>query len=59
LQEGDAVQIVHRPEHDVTPALVMEVGLLAPERAAELEPARPYFLPRLEAWVAGRTLSRG
>jgi MOSC domain-containing protein YiiM len=59
LQAGDAVEVVHRPAHDVTPALVMEIALLAPERAAELEPARPDFLPKVAAWVAGRTLSRG
>ena len=54
LQAGDAVEIVHRPEHDVTVALVIEALLLDRTRAGELEPARPDMLPKLAGWYAQR-----
>ncbi len=58
LQAGDAVEIVHRPDHEVTPALVIEALLLDRSRVHELEPARPDMLPKLADWyedVAQRT----
>jgi len=54
LAAGDEVELVHRPAHAVTIALVQEVMLLAPERMAQLEPARGDFLPKLAAWVDER-----
>lgn len=54
LQAGDAVEVVHRPEHEVTSRLVLEVMLLAPERLAELEPARPDMLAKLAHWIDER-----
>jgi MOSC domain-containing protein YiiM len=39
LKADDAVALVHRPDHDVTSALVLQVALREPERAAELAPA--------------------
>jgi MOSC domain-containing protein YiiM len=50
LQAGDAVEVVHRPDHEVTPALVIEALLLDRSRVHELEPARPDMLPKLAAW---------
>ena len=50
LQAGDAVEIVHRPAHEVTPALVIEALLLDRSRVHELEPARPDMLPKLREW---------
>ena len=50
LEAGDAVEIVHRPEHDVTVALVIEALLLDRSRLGELEPARPDMLPKLAGW---------
>jgi MOSC domain-containing protein YiiM len=52
LQAGDAVQIVHRPDHDVTPALVVETMWLDRTRLSELEPAVPDMLPKLAEWYA-------
>ena len=54
LQAGDAVEIVHRPEHAVTVALVIEALLLDRERLGELEPARSDMLPKLAGWYAER-----
>jgi MOSC domain-containing protein YiiM len=54
LQAGDEVEIVHRPEHDVTVALAIEALLLDRGRLAELEPARPDMLPKLAGWYAER-----
>jgi len=54
LEAGGAVELVHRPAHAVSSALVLEVLLLAPERLAELEPAREDFLPKLARWVDER-----
>ena len=50
LEAGDAVEIVHRPEHAVTVALVIEALLLDRSRLSELEPARPDMLPKLAGW---------
>jgi MOSC domain-containing protein YiiM len=58
LQAGDELQVVHRPAHDVSVALALEVLLLAPHRLAELEPARPDMLSKLAGWVDERARSR-
>jgi MOSC domain-containing protein YiiM len=50
LQAGDAVEVVHRPDHDVTPALIVETMWLDRRRLAEVEPAVPDMLPKLAAW---------
>jgi MOSC domain-containing protein YiiM len=50
LQAGDAVEIVYRPDHEVTPALVIEALILDRTRILELEPARPDMLPKLAEW---------
>ena len=50
LQAGDAVEIVHRPEHAVTVALVIEALILDRSRVPELAPARADMLPKLAAW---------
>jgi MOSC domain-containing protein YiiM len=50
LQAGDAVEIVHRPDHDVTPRLVVETMWLDRSRVHEVEPAREDMLPKLAAW---------
>ncbi len=52
LQAGDAVEIVHRPDHDVTPALIVETMWLDKTRLAEVEPAVPDMLPKLAEWYA-------
>ena len=58
VQAGDRVEVVHRPDHAVTSALVLEVMTLAPERLVELEPARPDMLPKLARWVDERRAAR-
>ena len=50
LRAGDAVEVVHRPEHDVTPRLVVETMWLDRARLAEVEPAVPDMLPKLREW---------
>jgi MOSC domain-containing protein YiiM len=50
LQAGDAVEIVHRPAHDVSPRLIVETMWLDRTRVAEAEPAVPYMLPKLREW---------
>ena len=50
LQAGNAVEIVHRPAHAVSAALVVEVMLLDRTRLAELAPARRDMLPKLAGW---------
>ena len=50
LQAGDAVEIVHRPDHDVTPRLIVETMWLDRTRLAEVEPAVPDMLPKLAEW---------
>jgi MOSC domain-containing protein YiiM len=50
LQAGDAVEIVHRPDHGVTPALVIEALLLDRTRVPELAPARADMFPKLAGW---------
>jgi MOSC domain-containing protein YiiM len=50
LQAGDAIEVVHRPDHDVTPALVVETMWLDRSRLAEVEPARADMMPKLAEW---------
>jgi len=50
LRAGDAVEVVHRPEHDVTPRLIVETMWLDRTRLAEVEPAVPDMLPKLREW---------
>jgi MOSC domain-containing protein YiiM len=50
LQAGDAVEIVHRPEHEVTVALVIEALILDRSRVPELAPARADMFPKLADW---------
>jgi MOSC domain-containing protein YiiM len=50
LQAGDAVEIVHRPDHDVSVALALEVLLLDRTRVGELAAARADMLPKLAGW---------
>ncbi len=54
LEAGDAVEILHRPAHDVTVALVIQALLIERERIGELEPARADMLPKLAAWYEER-----
>jgi MOSC domain-containing protein YiiM len=50
LRAGDAVEVVHRPEHDVTPRLIVETMWLDRTRLGEVEPAVPDMLPKLREW---------
>ena len=50
LQAGDAVEVVHRPGHDVTPRLIVAAMWLDKSRLAEVEPALPDMLPKLREW---------
>jgi MOSC domain-containing protein YiiM len=50
LQAGDAVEILHRPAHDVTPRLLVEVLWLDRTRLREIEPGRPDLIPKLAEW---------
>ena len=50
LQAGDEVEIVHRPEHDVTVALADRGADPRPHRVGELEPARADMFPKLADW---------
>ena len=52
LHAGDPVEIVHRPDHEVSVALVIEALLVDRSRIFELEPARTYMLPKLAGWYA-------
>ena len=52
LEAGDPVEIVHRPDHEVSVALVIEALLVDRSRVAELEPARADMLPKLAGWYA-------
>ncbi len=54
LEAGDAVEVLHRPAHDVTVALVIQALIIERERAGELEPARADMLPKLAAWYEER-----
>jgi len=55
LQAGDPVEIVHRPDHEVTVALVIEALLVDRSRVSELEPASADMLPKLAGWYAELT----
>jgi MOSC domain-containing protein YiiM len=50
LQADDRVEIVDRPEHGVSVALVIEALLIDRSRLDELAPARADMLPKLAAW---------
>jgi MOSC domain-containing protein YiiM len=50
LRAGDAVEVVHRPGHDVTPRLIVETMWLDRTRLGEVEPAVPDMLPKLREW---------
>jgi MOSC domain-containing protein YiiM len=50
LQAGEAVEIVHRPDHDVTVSLVIQALLIDRTRLCELEPAHADMLPKLAGW---------
>jgi MOSC domain-containing protein YiiM len=50
LQAGDAVEVLHRPDHDVSPRLTVETMWLDRSRLAEVEPAVPDMLPKLAEW---------
>ncbi len=50
LGAGDAVEIVHRPEHAVSIALVADALLIDRSRLNELDPARSDMLPKLAGW---------
>jgi MOSC domain-containing protein YiiM len=50
LEAGDAVEIVHRPAHDVTPRLIVETMWLDRTRLREVEPARPDMMAKLADW---------
>jgi MOSC domain-containing protein YiiM len=54
LEAGDAVEIVHRPAHEVTVSLVIGALLIDRGRLPELEPARADMLPKLAAWYEER-----
>jgi MOSC domain-containing protein YiiM len=50
LQAGDEVELLHRPDHDVSPRLTVETMWLDRSRLAEVEPAVPDMLPKLAEW---------
>ena len=50
LQAGDEVELIHRPDHDVSPRLTVETMWLDRSRLAEVEPAVPDMLPKLREW---------
>jgi MOSC domain-containing protein YiiM len=51
LQAGDPVEVVHRPDHDVTVGLVFEIALRDRARLGELDPARADMNPELLGWL--------
>jgi MOSC domain-containing protein YiiM len=50
LQAGDEIELVHRPDHDVSPRLIVETMWLDRTRVGEVEPAVPDMLPKLREW---------
>jgi MOSC domain-containing protein YiiM len=50
LRAGDAVELVHRPAHDVTVALVLQALIVDRGRIRELAPARDDMFPKLAGW---------
>ncbi|MCW2992424.1 MAG: hypothetical protein JWM73_3018 [Solirubrobacterales bacterium] len=51
LSAGDAVEIVFRPDHDVTVALVNEAWLFDSSLAERILPARAALAERAQAWL--------
>ena len=51
VHAGDAVSVVHRPDHDVTVGMVFEIALRDRARLAELDPARADMNPELLSWL--------
>jgi MOSC domain-containing protein YiiM len=51
LRAGDGLEVVHRPEHEVTVALVSNAMLVDPGLRPRLEAARADFTPELDAWL--------
>ena len=51
LGAGDDIELVHRPEHDVTVALAFAAKTAAGPTRAELRPAFDYFPPKWQAWI--------
>ncbi|MGY2005153.1 MOSC domain-containing protein [Blastococcus sp. SYSU DS1024] len=55
---GDAVEIVFRPDHEVTVGLAFRAFTTQKYRIAELEPALPYLPDKDRAKVAGKVARR-
>ena len=51
LHAGDRIEVVHRPAHDVTVALVSNAMLVDRALRPALEVARADFTPELDAWL--------
>ncbi|MEA2253820.1 MAG: hypothetical protein QOG70_4062 [Solirubrobacteraceae bacterium] len=51
VEAGDAVEVVHRPDHEVTVADVLRVALVERSRIGELEPAVADMNPELLDWL--------
>ena len=51
LHAGDRIEVVHRPAHDVTVALVSNAMLVDRALRPGLEVARADFTPELDAWL--------
>ena len=51
LHAGDRIEVVHRPAHDVTVALVSNAMLVDRALRSALEVARADFTPELDAWL--------
>ncbi|MGY1721305.1 MOSC domain-containing protein [Blastococcus sp. SYSU DS0552] len=55
---GDAVELVFRPDHEVTVGLAFRALTTQKYRIAELEPALPHLPDRVRAKVAGKVARR-
>lgn len=51
LQAGDAVTVVHQPDHHVTVGVVFEIAVRDRARLAELDAARADMNPELLGWL--------
>jgi MOSC domain-containing protein YiiM len=51
VQAGDAVEVLHRPDHQVTVADVLQIALVDRSRIGELEPATGDMNPELLGWL--------